>query len=188
MIRLSLQACVHCALCADSCFKFRRAAGTPPTPRPTRPSTSIGKICRKRGRLSDARVRGHPRAGLGQVRAVHALLLPHRHQHPLPHRRGARRLPRKGRACAGTPRGGTHERTPHDGRRRGCPPAGRRCARLFADRSRTSSASSEPKVFGSLEPRARALHAQVPHGAGGRSTVWPATTVREGEECPGIRI
>jgi len=27
MIRLSLQACAHCALCAESCFKFRQSGG-----------------------------------------------------------------------------------------------------------------------------------------------------------------
>lgn len=52
-IRLSLQACAHCALCADSCFKFRQS-GRDPTFTPSfKAINSIGRIWRTRGRLTD---------------------------------------------------------------------------------------------------------------------------------------
>ena len=53
MIRLSLQACAHCALCAESCFKFRQS-GKDPTYTPSyKMINSIGRIWRARGRLTD---------------------------------------------------------------------------------------------------------------------------------------
>jgi Fe-S oxidoreductase len=53
MIRLSLQSCMHCAICADSCFKFRQS-GSDPTYSPSyKAINSIGKIARKRGKLTD---------------------------------------------------------------------------------------------------------------------------------------
>ena len=53
MIRLSLQACAHCSLCADSCFKFRNSGGDPTYTPSYKAINSIGRIWRTRGRLSD---------------------------------------------------------------------------------------------------------------------------------------
>ncbi len=54
LIELSLQACMHCALCADSCFKYRQG-GRDPTFTPSYKAIhSIGTIARSRGKLSDA--------------------------------------------------------------------------------------------------------------------------------------
>ena len=53
MIKLSLQACVHCSLCADSCFKFRQSGGDPTYTPSYKAINSIGRISRARGRLSD---------------------------------------------------------------------------------------------------------------------------------------
>jgi Fe-S oxidoreductase len=53
MIRLSLQACVHCALCAESCFKFRQSGGDVTCTPSYKAINSIGRIWRTRGRLSD---------------------------------------------------------------------------------------------------------------------------------------
>jgi Fe-S oxidoreductase len=53
MIRLSLQACVHCALCAESCFKFRQSGGDPTYTPSYKAINSIGRIWQTRGRLSD---------------------------------------------------------------------------------------------------------------------------------------
>jgi Fe-S oxidoreductase len=54
MIRLSLQACAHCSLCADSCFKFRQSGGDPTYTPSYKAINSIGRIWKRRGRLSDA--------------------------------------------------------------------------------------------------------------------------------------
>jgi Fe-S oxidoreductase len=54
MVKLSLSVCVHCAICADSCFKFR-GSGNDPTYSPSYKAIhSIGLIQRKRGKLSPA--------------------------------------------------------------------------------------------------------------------------------------
>ncbi len=53
MIRLSLQACAHCALCAESCFKFRQSGDDPSYMPSYKAINSIGRIWRTRGRLSD---------------------------------------------------------------------------------------------------------------------------------------
>ena len=54
MVRLSLSVCVHCAICADSCFKFR-GSGNDPTYSPSyKAINSIGLIHRRRERLSPA--------------------------------------------------------------------------------------------------------------------------------------
>jgi Fe-S oxidoreductase len=53
MIRLSLQACAHCALCAESCFKFRQSGGDVTCTPSYKAINSIGRIWRSRGRLSD---------------------------------------------------------------------------------------------------------------------------------------
>ena len=53
MIRLSLQACAHCALCAESCFKFRQSGGDVTFTPSYKAIHSIGRIWRSRGRLSD---------------------------------------------------------------------------------------------------------------------------------------
>jgi len=53
LIKLSLQACAHCAICADSCFKFRQN-GKDPTYSPSyKAINSIGRIFRTRGKLRD---------------------------------------------------------------------------------------------------------------------------------------
>ena len=53
MIRLSLQACAHCSLCSDSCFKFRQSGGDPTYTPSYKAINSIGRLSRARGRLSD---------------------------------------------------------------------------------------------------------------------------------------
>ncbi len=58
LIRLSLQACAHCALCADSCFKFRQSGGDPTFTPSFKAIHSIGTIWRAGGRLSDAEYEG----------------------------------------------------------------------------------------------------------------------------------
>ena len=54
LIRLSLQACAHCALCAESCFMFRQSGGDPTFTPSFKAINSIGKIWRKKGKLADA--------------------------------------------------------------------------------------------------------------------------------------
>ncbi len=53
MIRLSLQACVHCSLCAESCFLYRQSGGDPTYTPAYKAINTIGKIAKSRGRLSD---------------------------------------------------------------------------------------------------------------------------------------
>lgn len=53
MIRLSLQACAHCSLCSDSCFKFLQSGGDPTYTPSYKAINSIGRLSRARGRLSD---------------------------------------------------------------------------------------------------------------------------------------
>ena len=53
LIRLSLQACAHCAFCAESCFMYRQSGDPTCTPS-YKAINSIGKIWRKKGRLSEA--------------------------------------------------------------------------------------------------------------------------------------
>ena len=57
MIQLSLQACMHCALCAESCFKFQSSGGDPGYTPSYKAINSIGKIYRRKGRLSEAEYR-----------------------------------------------------------------------------------------------------------------------------------
>ncbi|MGA2614009.1 MAG: (Fe-S)-binding protein [Spirochaetia bacterium] len=57
LIRLSLQACAHCALCAESCFKFQESGGDPAYTPSYKAINSIGKIYRKNGRLSESEYR-----------------------------------------------------------------------------------------------------------------------------------
>ncbi len=57
LIRLSLQACAHCALCAESCFKFQESGGDPTYTPSYKAINSIGKIYRKKGRLSESEYR-----------------------------------------------------------------------------------------------------------------------------------
>ena len=54
MIRLSLQACAHCSLCSDSCFKFRQSGGDPTYTPSYKAINSIGRIWKKKGKLSEA--------------------------------------------------------------------------------------------------------------------------------------
>jgi Fe-S oxidoreductase len=54
MIRLSLQACVHCSLCAESCFMYRQSGGDPTFTPAYKAINTIGKIAKSKGRLSDA--------------------------------------------------------------------------------------------------------------------------------------
>ncbi len=53
MIRLSLQACAHCSLCAESCFKYTQSGDPTCTPS-YKAINSIGTIWKKKGVLSDA--------------------------------------------------------------------------------------------------------------------------------------
>ena len=57
MIKLSLQACAHCALCAESCFKFQGSGGDPRYSPSYKAINSIGRIFRKKGRLSESEYR-----------------------------------------------------------------------------------------------------------------------------------
>jgi Fe-S oxidoreductase len=52
LIRLSLQACAHCALCADSCFMYRSSGGDPTYTPSYKAINSIGRIARSKGELS----------------------------------------------------------------------------------------------------------------------------------------
>ncbi|HTP57659.1 MAG TPA: (Fe-S)-binding protein [Spirochaetia bacterium] len=54
MIRLSLQACAHCALCSESCFKYTNSGRDPRFSPSYKAINSIGTIYRKKGRLSDS--------------------------------------------------------------------------------------------------------------------------------------
>ena len=54
MIKLSLQACAHCGICADSCFKFRQSGGDPTCTPSYKAINSIGRIWRKNGKLSES--------------------------------------------------------------------------------------------------------------------------------------
>jgi Fe-S oxidoreductase len=61
-VRLSLQACAHCALCAESCFMYREN-GRDPTWTPSyKAINSIGRIARTRGEL--------PPAAWGEIRTL----------------------------------------------------------------------------------------------------------------------
>jgi len=53
MIKLSLSACVHCSICSDSCFKFIASKNDPTFTPSYKVIHSIGKIYKKKGRLSD---------------------------------------------------------------------------------------------------------------------------------------
>jgi Fe-S oxidoreductase len=57
LITLSLQACAHCALCADSCFKYQHSGGDPGYSPSYKAINSIGKIYRRKGRLSESEYR-----------------------------------------------------------------------------------------------------------------------------------
>lgn len=53
LLKLSLQACAHCALCADSCFLFRQSGGDPTWSPSYKVINSLGVIARSKGRLTD---------------------------------------------------------------------------------------------------------------------------------------
>ncbi|MEI6385332.1 MAG: (Fe-S)-binding protein [Spirochaetota bacterium] len=52
LVRLSLGACAHCAICAESCFKYRNSAQDPTYTPSYKAINTIGKIVERRGRLS----------------------------------------------------------------------------------------------------------------------------------------
>jgi Fe-S oxidoreductase len=54
MIQLSLQACAHCSLCAESCFKYRQSGGDPTYTPSYKAINSVGTLLRRRGKLTDA--------------------------------------------------------------------------------------------------------------------------------------
>jgi len=54
MIKLSLSACVHCSICAESCFKFTSNSNDPTYTPSYKAINSIGLIYKKKGKLSDA--------------------------------------------------------------------------------------------------------------------------------------
>ena len=54
MIKLSLSACVHCSICSDSCFKFNSNRKDPTYTPAYKVINSIGRIYKKKGKLSDA--------------------------------------------------------------------------------------------------------------------------------------
>ena len=53
MIKLSLSACVHCSICSDSCFMFNTNRKDPTYTPAYKVINSIGRIYKKKGRLSD---------------------------------------------------------------------------------------------------------------------------------------
>lgn len=53
MIKLSLSACVHCSICSGSCFKFCSSNNDPTFSPAYKAINSIGRIYRKKGKLSD---------------------------------------------------------------------------------------------------------------------------------------
>ena len=53
MIKLSLSACVHCSICSDSCFMFNTNRKDPTYTPAYKVINSIGKIYKKKGKLSD---------------------------------------------------------------------------------------------------------------------------------------
>ena len=53
MIKLSLSACVHCSICSDSCFMFNSNKKDPTYTPAYKVINSIGRIYKKRGKLSD---------------------------------------------------------------------------------------------------------------------------------------
>jgi Fe-S oxidoreductase len=54
MVKLSLSVCVHCAICADSCFKFTNSGRDPSYSPSYKAINSIGLVHRKRAKLSPA--------------------------------------------------------------------------------------------------------------------------------------
>ncbi len=54
MIKLSLQACAHCALCAESCFQYLRSGRNPRFSPSYKAINTIGKIYRRKGMLSES--------------------------------------------------------------------------------------------------------------------------------------
>lgn len=54
MIKMSLSACVHCSICSDSCFMFNSNRKDPTYTPAYKVINSIGKIYKKKGKLSDA--------------------------------------------------------------------------------------------------------------------------------------
>jgi Fe-S oxidoreductase len=57
LIKLSLQACTHCAICAESCFKYQQSGGDPGYSPSYKAINSIGRIFRSKGRLSESEYR-----------------------------------------------------------------------------------------------------------------------------------
>ncbi len=53
MIKLSLSACAHCSICADSCFQFNSNKKDPTYSPAYKAINSIGRIYKKKGKLSD---------------------------------------------------------------------------------------------------------------------------------------
>jgi len=53
MIKLSLSACAHCSICSDSCFKFTSNINDPTYSPAYKAINSIGRIYKKKGKLSD---------------------------------------------------------------------------------------------------------------------------------------
>jgi len=53
MIKLCLSACMHCSLCAESCFKFHNHSKDPSYMPSFKALHSIGKIFKKKGKLKD---------------------------------------------------------------------------------------------------------------------------------------
>lgn len=52
MIKMSLKSCVHCSLCADSCFLYRNSGGNPKFIPGYKMLNSIGRMYRSRARLT----------------------------------------------------------------------------------------------------------------------------------------
>lgn len=53
MIKMSLSACVHCSICAESCFKYTSNRNDPTYTPAYKAINSIGRIYRKKGKLTD---------------------------------------------------------------------------------------------------------------------------------------
>jgi Fe-S oxidoreductase len=55
LVKLSLTACAHCSLCADSCFLYRSSGRDPRWSPAYKAINSIGTLARTRGQMSAAK-------------------------------------------------------------------------------------------------------------------------------------
>ena len=99
-MKLSLAACAHCTLCAESCFLFN-ARDNDPTYMPSyKFINSLGVLYKKKGGGGPGHPSGYAGRGVGSMRVVHQMLLSFWHRYSgdarlcQDHLSGARRLSR----------------------------------------------------------------------------------------------